>query len=299
MTNNISDLYKRKIFADTKLVDEKKKMKDNVVPESKLNQIHCHSSECMYELPDNSVHLMVTSPPYNVGKEYDEDLDMDNYMGMLKSVFKECYRVLVSGGRACVNIANIGRKPYLPLNAGISMIMHELGFLMRGEIIWHKAAGAGISTAWGSWRSPSNPVLRDVHEYILVFSKESFQRVPTGHEPTLTKDQFVEWTKTIWNMNTASAKRIGHPAPFPIELPFRLINLYTFPKDVVLDPFMGSGSTALACDRSDRNWIGYDSEPDYCRLTRARLINDRRDRAKKEEGSKEESSKEAPTKPKG
>ena len=123
----------------------------------------------MSELPDYSVHLMVTSPPYNVRKEYDEDLTLEEYLNLLHVVFKETYRVLVTGGRACINIANLGRKPYLPLHALIIQTMLEIGFLMRGEIIWDKAASASPSTAWGSWQSASNPVLRDVHEYILVF----------------------------------------------------------------------------------------------------------------------------------
>ena len=123
----------------------------------------------MKEIPDNSVHLMITSPPYNVSKEYDEDLSLDEYLILLKNSFKETYRVLVNGGRACINVANLGRKPYIPLSDYISQIMYEIGFNMRGEIIWNKAASASPSTAWGSWQSASNPILRDVHEYILGY----------------------------------------------------------------------------------------------------------------------------------
>ncbi len=225
----------------------------------------------MSELPDYSVHLMVTSPPYNVRKEYDEDLTLEEYLDLLHVVFKETYRVLVTGGRACINIANLGRKPYLPLHALIIQTMLEIGFLMRGEIIWDKAASASPSTAWGSWQSASNPVLRDVHEYILVFSKESFSRKPEVKEDTIERESFLEWTKSIWTFPAVSAKRIGHPAPFPEELPRRLIDLYTFKNDVVLDPFCGSGTTCLAAFRLGRQYIGYEINPQYKQLAEERL----------------------------
>ncbi len=150
------------------------------VPEEKLDRLYCKSSEAMDELPDNSVHLMVTSPPYNASKEYDEDLSLAEYLSLLERVWRETYRVLVPGGRACINVANLGRKPYIPLHSFIIGQMLEIGFLMRGEIIWNKASSASPSTAWGSWRSPANPVLRDVHEYILIFSKDTFSQNPPG-----------------------------------------------------------------------------------------------------------------------
>lgn len=225
----------------------------------------------MSELPDYSVHLMVTSPPYNVRKEYDEDLTLDEYRDLLQVVFKETYRVMVTGGRVCINVANLGRKPYLPLHALIIQDMLEIGFLMRGEIIWDKAASASPSTAWGSWQSASNPVLRDVHEYILVFSKESFSRKREGKEDTIEREPFLEWTKSIWTFRAVSAKQIGHPAPFPEELPRRLIDLYSFKNDVVLDPFCGSGTTCLAAYRLGRQYIGYEINPEYKQLAEERL----------------------------
>ncbi len=152
------------------------KYEENRIKVQNLNKVFCKDSEKMEELPNNSVHLVVTSPPYNVGKDYDQDLDMNEYRSLLRRVFKETFRVLVHGGRACINIANLGRKPYIPLHSYIIQDMLELGFLMRGEIIWNKAASSGVSTAWGSWQSASNPTLRDVHEYVLVFSKGSFSR---------------------------------------------------------------------------------------------------------------------------
>jgi len=226
----------------------------------------------MQEIPDRSLHLMVTSPPYNVTKEYDEDLSLQEYLQHLHKVFSETYRLLVEGGRACVNVANLGRKPYIPLSDLISHLMIEIGFQMRGEIIWNKGAGAGVSMAWGSWQSASNPVLRDVHEYILVFSKGSFSRKKTaGMENTLSKEQFMEWTKSVWTMNPESARKVGHPAPFPVELPYRLIQLYSFKGDIVLDPFMGSGTTAIAALKADRKFVGYENDPEYVKLAEERI----------------------------
>ncbi len=221
----------------------------------------------MEELSDSSVHLMVTSPPYNVGKEYDEDLTLEKYREFLKQVWGEVHRVLVPGGRACINVANLGRKPYIPLHAFIVEDMIELGFLMRGEVIWDKASSAGSSTAWGSWQSASNPTLRDVHEYILIFSKNTFGRKnPLKRENTISRDEFLELTKSIWTFPSESAKKIGHPAPFPVELPYRTIQLYTFEGEVVLDPFMGSGQTAIAAIKANRNYVGYEIDCEYVKL---------------------------------
>lgn len=245
---------------------------DQPFPVEWENTIILGSSEAMQEIPDNSVHLMVTSPPYNVTKEYDEDLTLSEYLQLLKRVFSETYRVLVHGGRACINVANLGRRPYIPLSDYISQMMLEIGYLMRGEIIWYKGAGAGVSMAWGSWLSAANPVLRDTHEYILVFSKGTFSRKkPADKENTISREQFMEWTKSVWNMNPESAQKVGHPAPFPVELPFRLIQLYTYTGDIVLDPFMGSGSTAIAAIKSGRKYIGYEISQEYIDLAEKRI----------------------------
>jgi modification methylase len=236
------------------------------------DHIYCHSSEAMAELPDRCVHLMVTSPPYNVGKDYDENLTLEDYRAFLKRVWIEVRRVLVPGGRACINVANLGRKPYIPLHAYIIEDMHGLGFLMRGEIIWNKAASASPSTAWGSWRSPANPTLRDVHEYILVFSKDQFRRKPReGRQSTIQREEFLEYTRSVWSFPAEPARSVGHPAPFPVELPRRLIELYTFSKEVVLDPFMGSGQTALAALKAGRRYVGYETNPEYVALAEERI----------------------------
>ena len=236
------------------------------------NHIFCGSSERMSKLPDRSIHLAVTSPPYNVGKDYDEDLTLDEYRSFLKRVMKEVLRVLVPGGRLCLNVANLGRRPYLPLHSFIIQDMLELGFLMRGELIWDKASSASPSTAWGSWRSAANPTLRDIHEYILVFSKEAFKRPRVAaREPTITSEEFLEYTKSVWRFSAEPARKVGHPAPFPVELPYRCIQLYTYSGEAVLDPFMGSGATALAAIKTGRDFVGYEISYEYQDLAYRRL----------------------------
>lgn len=271
VSHDSSRFYSSKLYQGLKQ-DRKIKYVENPLNSSVLNKIFVKSSEKMDELADNSIHLMVTSPPYNVGKEYDENLTLTDYRGLLKKVFSEVYRVLVPGGRACVNVANLGRKPYIPLHGFIIEDMLNIGFLMRGEIIWNKASSSSPSTAWGSWLSAANPTLRDVHEYILVFSKDTFNRKKLkGRESTITRDEFLEFTKSVWTFPAEPAKKVGHPAPFPIELPYRLIQLYTFRKEVVLDPFVGSGTTCIAALKTNRCYVGYDNVKEYVELAKRRI----------------------------
>ncbi len=244
---------------------------ENSISSNSLDRLYCKSSENMEDIPDSSVHLVITSPPYNAKKEYDKDLSLDEYRALLKSVFAEAYKKLVTGGRLCINIANLGRKPYIPLHSYIIEDMLDIGYFMRGEIIWDKGSSASPSTAWGSWMSAANPVLRDVHEYILVFSKDSFSRKKNGKVNTIEKEDFLEWTKSVWHFPAVSARSIGHPAPFPEELPHRLIQLYSFKGDVILDPFCGSGTTCLAALKDGRHYIGYDIMPEYIELAKERI----------------------------
>ncbi len=293
-SHDSSRFYDSRLYADQR-AELDLEFIENPVPDRYLDRVLCKSSEQMAELPDHSVHLMVTSPPYNVSKEYDQDLTLGEYRDLIRQVLSETYRVLVTGGRACVNLANLGRKPYIPLHAFLISDLLDIGFRMRGEIIWDKAGSAASSTAWGSWMSASNPVLRDVHEYILVFSKDSFKRPASGageessdgqvdddpeaagskqspgRKSTIERDEFLAWTKSIWRIPSASAKQIGHPAPFPEELPERLIKLYSYQGDVVLDPFAGAGTTCVAALKNRRRYVAYEIEPEYVRIAEARI----------------------------
>lgn len=269
-SHDSSSFYARRMIRRT--IPEGGEVRD--APAAAIDRVYCQSSESMGQLPDDCVALMVTSPPYNVGKDYDDDLDLEQYLGLLERVFTETYRVVEPGGRIAVNVANLGRKPYLPLNHLVASILDGVGFLLRGEIIWQKAKSAGGSTAWGSWQSAKNPTLRDVHEYVIVASKGPFSRVRSGVD-TISKEDFLEATVSIWDILPESARRVGHPAPFPIELPRRLIELYTFDGDLVLDPFLGSGSTAVAAVISGRHYVGYETDPRYVEMAERRISDAR------------------------
>lgn len=271
ISHNASHFYAGRLYGDQSVNGEDEPYYENPVPAAILDTVLVGDSRTMRDLPDACIHLMVTSPPYNARKDYDDDLTLDEYLEMLRGVFCETHRVLTPGGRACINIANLGRKPYIPLSTFVNHLMLEAGFLMRGEIIWDKGSSASPSTAWGSWRSPSNPAIRDVHEYILVFSKGQFRRPTAGRQATISRDDFLELTKSVWRFPTESATRVGHPAPFPVELPRRLIELYTCADEVVLDPFLGSGTTAVAALQTRRHFVGYEIEEKYAELARARL----------------------------
>jgi len=268
--HNSEPFYSRELYSDFE-IGGKEEFEEKEVPSDIIDDVHCKDSRDMSVLPDSSIHLAITSPPYNAAKQYDEDLNLEEYRQLLIDVFEETYDKLVVGGRLCINIANLGRKPYIPLHSYIIKDMLSLGYIMRGEIIWDKAASAGGSTAWGTWQSAKNPVLRDVHEYIMIFSKGSMSREKDHREDTISKDEFLENTKSIWEFQTASAKKIGHPAPFPEELPNRLIQLYSFKGDVVLDPFVGSGTTCIAALKSDRHYVGFDNEEEYIELAEERI----------------------------
>ncbi len=261
----------RKAFVST--FQDKTELKEVIDSNNKskiIDEIFHKSSENMEELENNSVSLTVTSPPYNIGKESDLDLTDDEYWSMMGDIFKETYRVTESGGRLVVNVANLGRKPYIPFSKYFTELLIEIGFIMRGEIIWQKSKGANANFAWGSWLSASNPVIRDIHEYCLVFSKDSLKKSTQG-ESSLEKEEFMESTLSIWNINPARAKKIGHPDQFPVELPKRFINLYSFKKDLVLDPFIGSGTTAIASKLLQRNYVGYEINKEYIEIANKRL----------------------------
>ncbi|GAB4370735.1 MAG: site-specific DNA-methyltransferase [Calditrichia bacterium] len=271
INHDSSKFYNSKLYAGLNNGKDVEYVENQIDPQN-INRIFCKSSETMSELPDNSIHLMVTSPPYNVGKEYDENLSLKEYRELLKRIFKETYRVLVPGGRACINVANLGRKPYLPLHSYIIEDMHDIGFLMRGEILWDKGSSASPSTAWGTYLKANNPVLRDIHEYILVFCKDTFTRLnPNKRKSTISKEEFLEFTKSVWKFAAERASKVGHPAPFPVELPYRLIQLYTFEGEVVLDPFVGSGTTCIAALKTKRKYVAYDIDKKYCDLAERRI----------------------------
>lgn len=260
-----------------------------VVPPRAVPQPFVHGDARSMDAVENaSVGLVVTSPPYFAGKQYEEEFQREGvpssyleYLVMLRDVLTECVRKLEPGGRIAVNVANLGRKPYRSLSADVIRILQDdLGLLLRGELIWQKGQGATGSCAWGSFRSAANPVLRDITERVVVASKGRFDRAGSvkdraaaglPSESTLMTDDFLALTLDLWEIPAESARRIGHPAPFPVELPEQLIRLYTFANDLVLDPFMGSGSTLVAAARLGRRYIGYDLDEAYVAMARRRV----------------------------
>ncbi len=280
-SHDATAFYER--FATPELSDDA-----TVNPCSAADTLVCGDARDMSAVDDNSVALVVTSPPYFAGKEYEEALGEGHipgsyveYLEMLRDVFAECRRVLEPGGRIAVNVANLGRKPYRSLAGDVTTILQdELGLLLRGEIVWVKAKGAAGSCAFGSYLKASNPVLRDLTERVVIAGKGRFgraidpkQRAALGlpHESTISKEEFLDATVDVWEIRPESARRVGHPAPFPVELPERLIRLYTYVGDVVLDPFLGSGSAAVAALRNGRRYVGYDTDPEYVDLARERI----------------------------
>jgi len=279
--HDASDFYSR--FAAPHLSDD-----DIVEPPGVVDQIYLGDARSMDRVRPSSVALVVTSPPYFAGKAYEAELGQGavpatyvDYLRMLEGVFAECVAKLEPGGRIAVNVANLGRKPYRSLSADVIGILQDrLGLLLRGEVVWRKARGSGGNCAWGSFKQPANPVLRDLTERVLIASKGRFDRaVPARtraerglpHLATTTADEFMDATLDVWELAPESATRVGHPAPFPVELPQRLIDLYTYRDDVVLDPFMGSGTTAVAAVRAERHYLGYDTDDAYVIAARERV----------------------------
>ncbi|MGI8513739.1 MAG: DNA-methyltransferase [Acidimicrobiia bacterium] len=269
---------------------------DAIAPPAVIDRLFVGDARAMRtdQVADNSVALLITSPPYFTGKEYENYVAEGDvpaayfeYLAGIAQVLSVCARKLEPGGRMAINVANLGRRPYRSLSADIlSILQDDLGLLIRGEIIWRKAHGAGGSCAWGSFRSPANPVLRDLTERVIIASKGRFDRALNRrqradrnlpHQPTISATDFMESTLDLWDIPAESAVRIGHPAPFPVELPRRLIELYTYQGDLVLDPYIGSGTTAVAAAMSDRHYIGFDTEPEYIVLAQRRLENVSRD----------------------
>ena len=283
--HDASSFYAR--FAPPELSDD-----DEVMPPAAIDAIYCGDARSMTEVADSSVALMVTSPPYFAGKDYEAVLGEGHvpasyveYLEGLEAVFAECARTLEPGGRLAVNVANLGRKPYRSLAADVVTILQDrLRLLLRGEIVWVKGRGSTGSCAWGSFQLAANPVLRDLSERVIVASKGRFnraldpeERLQAGlpYDSSLTRDEFMEATTDVWELPSERATQVGHPAPFPVALPERLIHLYTYRDDLVLDPYMGSGSTAVAAVRAGRHFVGYDTDPGYVATAKERVAAER------------------------
>jgi len=250
--------------------------------EETVNKIICDDVlSGLKKITDNSVHLIFSSPPYNVKINYgnhEDDMLYDDYLLWLKTIFIECKRVLVPGGRIAINIdAMTNRqvdkdKEYVRcIYAHLYNIMTEIGLLFRTEICWYKQNSVGKATAWGSYLSCSNPIIRRNHEYILVFSKDGWK---LGGDPELSdmsKEEFEAWTFSTWFIHPETKKVGGHPVPFPEELAKRVIKLFSYRGNTIMDIFSGSGTVPYVAYRLGRKYIGIDNEEKYCDFARDRI----------------------------
>ncbi|MBT9169372.1 MAG: DNA adenine methyltransferase YhdJ [Syntrophomonadaceae bacterium] len=242
-----------------------------------LIKIYNADSQNLSFIEDASVYLVITSPPYNTGIDYDNHYDRmseDKYCEMLENVFRECYRVLVFGGRLCVNVPSCikqhtyTRIAFLALD--LTLMLRRIGFLDREWLTWVKMEGGvvpGHSTAWGSWKSPSNPYLRDGSEYIVIFSKEKYDLEGDKEKIDITTKEFLRFSTNVWTIHPTREAISNHPAAFPEELPYRLIKLYSYVGNTILDPFAGSGTVGVVAKRLKRKAILVDISERYCEVS--------------------------------
>ena len=239
-----------------------------------MNQIICSDAlTALRTMEDNSVDLVLTSPPYNFNMNYDEHNDKSessDYLSTLITIFNECIRVLKSGGRLIINIQP-NYKEYYPTHHAITSAMIDSGLIWRGEILWLKNNLKKL-TAWGSWKSPSCPYLSYPFEFIEVFSKETLKHLGDKENIDITKDEFIEYVNGHWSIAPETRmKKFDHPAMFPEELVKRCIKLFSYKNDLVLDPFNGAGTTTFIANLLERRYIGIDISETYCEVARERI----------------------------
>ncbi|MDD1701925.1 MAG: site-specific DNA-methyltransferase [Methanoregula sp.] len=224
-----------------------------------------------------SIDLVVTSPPYNVDIKYnshDDQLSYVDYLLFSRRWMKRCHTWLKDDGRFCLNIPlDKNKGGQQSVGADLTAIAKKCGFSYHSTIIWNEG-NISRRTAWGSWMSASAPYVIAPVELVVVFYKKSWKKTSGSRTSDITKEEFMEWTNGLWKFNGERKSRIGHPAPFPVELPLRCMKLFSFVGDTVLDPFLGSGSTLVAAARCNRNGIGIEVDPGYCEIAAGRIADE-------------------------
>lgn len=254
-----------------------------------INTIYNSSCQLMNDLPDGSVDLVVTSPPYYNLKSYSSWPTYKDHLDFISEIIKECYRVLRPGGWICWNIQEYLPNPpkdkseertgTLPLLADTICIMRDLGFFYEKDIIWYKGKGTATQKMFGTYPNPGLILISGLTEHIITARKQKgdFKKVVTDEiksKSIISKKEWADWAVDLWDIQPVNSKKLAHPAPFPIELPYRLIRLYSFVGDLVLDPFMGSGQTALAAKSCGRNYVGYEMNYEYYQNALSRIKSD-------------------------
>jgi len=228
-------------------------------------------------IQNESIDLIVTSPPYNVDIQYnshDDCTSYEDYLEFSKRWMERCYGWLKSDGRFCLNIPlDKNKGGQQSVGADLTTLAKRVGFSYHSTIVWNEG-NISRRTAWGSWVSASAPYVIAPVELIIVLYKDSWKKTSGSRQSDITKDEFMAWTNGLWTFNGERKTKIGHPAPFPVELPLRCMKLFSFVGDTVLDPFMGSGSTLVAASRSGRSGIGVEIDPRYCELAVGRIGNE-------------------------
>lgn len=277
----MNEKKKERVRGGTKHLKEARKV-PKVDISDLLNRIICGDSEIILrDFPDNCIDIIVTSPPYNFGLQYKNDKNKDaiywhDYFDKLNRIWEECYRVLKPAGRFCVNIQPLF-SDYMPTHHIISKQLLDLGLLWKAEIIWEKHNYNCKYTAWGSWKSPSMPYLKYTWEFIEVFCKESHKKEGDYNKIDITGDEFKKWVYARWDIAPeGNMKKYNHPAMFPEGLVMRLLKLFSYQDDIVLDPFNGVGTTTLVAYKLRRKYIGIDISEEYCKTAEERLKNEKR-----------------------
>ncbi|MDR0603416.1 MAG: site-specific DNA-methyltransferase [Bacteroidales bacterium] len=228
-----------------------------------------------YLFNNEFIDLIVTSPPYNVGIDYnsnDDELSYEQYLDFSEKWMKNCFAWSKSQARFCLNVPlDKNKGGHRPVGADLTKIAQKVGWKYKSTIIWNEG-NISRRTAWGSWKSASAPVVIAPVELIIILFKDEWKKTNGSKESDITSDEFKDWTQGVWIFNGESKKRIGHPAPFPKALPYRCIKMFRYVKDLVFDPFTGSGTTLLVAQNIDRIAVGTEIDLTYCNLARERIL---------------------------
>jgi len=229
------------------------------------------------EISENDIDLIVTSPPYNVDIKYNshnDQLTYSDYLVFCEKWLTRCYHWLKEDGRLCLNIPlDKNKGGHQSVGADITTILKKIGYKYHSTIVWNEG-NISRRTAWGSWMSASAPYVIAPVELIVVLYKKKWKKISGSRKSDITKKEFMDWTNGLWTFSGESKKKIGHPAPFPLELPRRCIKLFSFVNDVILDPFLGSGSTLITAYQNNRKGIGIEIDKGYCKIAYNRLIKE-------------------------